>query len=97
MSIIMPGAYYEDQGTGSFGLQLAILQKTPCDSVLETALKKREFLVYYNRQVKQKLRRLGLEVVVRQIQQTTTNESFFNGCYEHPKAPTERIPRTLYA
>jgi hypothetical protein len=45
--------------------------------------------------VKMKISRLKLVVVVRQIQHTTTsNESFFNGCYEHSKAPTERIPRT---
>ena len=46
--------------------------------------------------IKKKIGRLKLVVVVRQIQQTTTsNESFFNGCYEHPKAPTERTQRTF--
>ena len=46
--------------------------------------------------IKMKISRLKLVVVVRQIQHTTTsNESFFNGCYEHPKAPTERTQRTF--
>ena len=44
----------------------------------------------------QKISRLRLVVVVRQIQHTTTsNESFFNGCYEHPRAPVERTQRTF--